>query len=107
MKNCELTEAELVTTNGCGSSHWALILFRIPKWVSKAFTRCCNFHDIDYQYQTGKADADDNLKNCMYYNAFHSPWYQKWVKLIIADLVYIAVTSKASNWAYNVFKVEK
>lgn len=41
MTQCEgLTQEQLSTTNGCGSSYWLAWIFRIPKFISKEFY-CC------------------------------------------------------------------
>ena len=97
----ELTKEELKCTNGCGSSYWLARLFRIPDFVSKAFTRCCNFHDRSYAKQENKNRADDELLDCWYYDAFHSPKWQRWWKLKLADLGYWAITSKLSDVCYR------
>lgn len=97
----ELSQEELASTNGCGSSYWLVSWARLPKWLLKKFTRCCNFHDLDYQYQRDKDQADDNLYNCCMYDAFHSPWWQKWIKIIITEIMYSLVTSKISNVCYK------
>jgi len=105
MNNCdELTPKQLKTTNGCGSSYWAVWIFRIPKWVSKAFFRCCNRHDIMYQYGMTKTDkemADDEIYNCMYYSAYHGPWYQRWIKTKTADFVYWCLNTKLSQKCFK------
>ena len=101
-KDCkELTIEQLKNTNGCGSSYPLLWIFRIPKWMSRAFYRCCNRHDLSYQNQEGKNSADDELYNCWMYNAYHSPWWQKHFKIKIAEIGYAAITSKLSNTAYK------
>lgn len=106
--NCkELTPKQLKTTDGCGSSSWFARPFRIPRWASKAFFRCCNRHDIRYQTEDEfeeKCRADDELLDCMYYNAYHSPWYQKWIKLKIADFVYWCLDTKISDWCFTAAK---
>jgi len=96
-----LTKEELKHTNGCGSSYWLARPFRIPDFVSKAFTRCCDFHDISYQNQEDKDRVDDELLDCWYYNAYHSPKGQRWWKLKLADLGYWAITSKLSGVCYR------
>jgi len=95
----ELTPEQLKITNGCGSSYWAVWIFRIPKWVSKQFWRCCNRHDL--HFQSGKSiiikwSADDELYNCMYYSAYHSPPWQKYWKLKLADFIYKCLGTKLS-----------
>ena len=100
----ELTEAQLSTTNGCGSSYPAAWIFRIPRWVSRAFFRCCNRHDIRYQLGVTlqhKWEADDELLDCMYYSAFHGPWYQKNAKLTLADFVYTCLRSRLSEKCFK------
>jgi len=96
----ELTPEELKTTNGCGSSYWVAWIFRIPKWLSKAFFRCCNRHDLGYQKGLTleqKQRHDDELLDCMYYSAFHGPWYQKGIKLKIADIAYWCLSTWLST----------
>lgn len=103
--NCtEVTKEQLKTTNGCGSSAWFAWPFRIPRWISKAFFRCCNRHDIRYQVGTTIANkwfADDELLDCMYYNAFHSPWWQRCIKIKVADLVYWCLGTTISKWCFK------
>jgi hypothetical protein len=109
MHKCkELTKSELRQTNGCGSSYWMARIFRIPKWISKHFTRCCNRHDLRYFNSYDKAFADDELYNCMYYNAFHSPRWQRWYKCKLADLTYWALSTRLATKCYNApFKMRK
>ncbi len=87
----EMTDLELQGTNGCGSSHWALFMFRIPEWLAPGFKRCCNRHDRRYQNAEDRAYADDELYDCWYYNAYHGPRWQRWYKLKIADIAYAAI----------------
>jgi hypothetical protein len=98
----EMTELELKDTNGCGSSHWALQFFRVPRWVSEGFFRCCNRHDRRYQNSEDKDFADDELYDCMMYSAMHSSG--TWWKVYVVEIVYIAITSKISNIAYAKYK---
>ncbi len=102
----ELTKEELQSTNGCGSGHWALRVFRIPTWISKAFARCCNRHDLRYKNLEDKDRADDELYDCWYYNAWHSPWYQKVWKIRLAELGYWCIKSEMSNLSYGRHKEE-
>jgi len=97
----ELSEEQLKTTNGCGSSYWMAWIFRVPKWVSKSFFRCCNRHDIKYQSKVEKAIADDELYDCMYYSAFHGPLWQKNIKITFADLIYLCLNTKMSNVCFK------
>lgn len=101
----ELTAAELVTTNGCGSSYWLARPFRIPRWISAAFFRCCNRHDIRYQFDTltiRKERADDELFDCMYYAAFHGPAWKRPILLALADLTYWCLGTWLSNLCFKV-----
>ena len=104
INNCLLTKEQLKTTNGCGSSYFLARPFRIPKWISKSFFNCCNFHDVGYTNNTvliNKWEADDNLLNCMYYSAFHSSWWQKRIKLKVADFVYFCLSTKLSDKCFE------
>ena len=94
----------MLKPNGCGSSHWALLIFRIPRWISEDFFDCCNKHDTAYQNQEDKKRADDNLYNCMYKSAYLDFGFKKWIKLKIADIIYWCLNTKLSNLAYNQFK---
>lgn len=102
---CEgISKEELKLSNGCGSSFWLAYVFRIPKWLSHAFFCCCSTHDI--LYQLGKTIkekhvADDTLYDCMMYSAFHSPPHQKKLKILLAELVYWALSTKLSDIAYQ------
>ncbi len=100
----ELTKRELKSTNGCGSSFVLAWPFRIPRWISKAFTRCCNRHDLRYQRRKDKAFADDELLDCMYYDAYHSNRWQKWYKLKLADFTYKCLNTKLSQKCYDAAK---
>ena len=101
----ELTPQELKITNGCGSSFIFARPFRIPKWISRQFWRCCNRHDIRYQRGVDpveKAMADDELLDCMYYSAFHGPWWNRWILLTVADLTYWCLGTWLSDWCFHV-----
>ncbi len=97
----ELTLEELKGTNGCGSSHWLLQVFRIPKWLSKGLFRCCNRHDLRYGNLEDKAFADDELYDCWMYVCMHSGWFKRLWMYPVIEAGYAAVTSKASELAYN------
>jgi hypothetical protein len=101
MSECEgITDDELKTTNGCGSSYWLAWIFRIPKFISHNFFCCCAFHDLKFQHNNKieeKHKADDALYDCMYYSAYRSPIWQKWIKTKIADLTYWALSTKLSD----------
>ena len=105
MRQCkELTENERKTTNGCGSSYWLAWPFRIPKFVSKSFYCACCCHDIAYSKGRTIEDkhrADDNLKDDMYYSAYRSNRFQKYIKLRVADLVYWCLSSKLSDKCFK------
>lgn len=101
MINCELTPAEQKTVNGCGSSYWLASIFRIPSWASKKLTKCCDRHDIRYQHHENKQDADWELYNCMYYSAYHSPPWQKWIKIKLADLTFRCLNTELSQTCYR------
>ena len=96
----ELTKEELKTTNGCGSSYWVAWIFRIPKWLSRMFWRCCNRHDV--KYQAGKSigtkqRADDELYDCMYYSAYHGPRWKRRLLLALADFTNWCLSTKLSD----------
>ena len=95
--NCSpLTAAELKSTNGCGSSYLLLAWARIPF----LFRHCCDRHDLRYQRAEDKDRADDEMLDCMYYAAYHGPRWSRGLKLIVADLAYLAITSSLSNICY-------
>ena len=114
----ELIPEQLVTTNGCGSSYWAAWVFRIPRWMSAPFTRCCDRHDIRYQEGDYTLDADpagegrsyvklitkehhdDELYNCWYYAAFQGPKWKRGVLLRMADIGYWMLNSRLSDACY-------
>lgn len=102
---CEgISKEELNTTNGCGSSFWLLWIFRIPKWVSYRIWCRCNCHDTKFSKGKTLEDkyrADDNLYDGIYYDAFHSPPHQKKLKILLAELVYWALSTKLSDIAYQ------
>jgi len=103
--NCKgLTEKQMKAGNGCGSSYWLAWIFRIPKWVSKDFYCACQCHDAAYQAHKGlfeKWQDDDMLLDNMYYSAFHSPWWQKWIKLKTADFVYWCLSTSLSDYCFQ------
>jgi hypothetical protein len=101
----ELTSAELSTTNGCGSSYILARPFKIPRWVSNQFFRCCNRHDIIYQREsdtTSKHFADDELYNCMYYAAFHGPAWKRPFLTRLADITYWCLNTWLSRICFSV-----
>lgn len=105
-----LTQEQLNISNGCGSSFWLAYIFRIPKFISQEFYCCCNFHDVNFINGTTiqeKQIADDKLYDCLYYSAYHSPNWQKWFKIKIADLVYWCLSTKLSDIAYEKAKPKK
>lgn len=96
-----ITKRMLKNVNGCGSSFPPAYIFRIPKWVSRAFTKCCNMHDVRYQAQLKKELADDLLYNCMYYSAFQTTGLKRYIKIKIADFVYWCLNTKLSEMCYS------
>ena len=101
---CEgVTEKQMQAGNGCGSSYWLAWLFRIPKWVSHDFYCACQCHDAGYQAHKTllkKFMDDDLLFDNMYYSAFHSPGWQKWIKIKVADFVYWCLSTKLSDYCF-------
>jgi len=106
----DLTQEHLKLVNGCGSSFWLAYPFRIPKFISKDFWCACNCHDINYQNVStldDKYQADDKLYDDMYYSAFHSPIWQKYLKIKIADFVYWCLSTKLSQICFEKAKPKK
>lgn len=108
MNGCTLTQEQLKTTNGCGSSFFLARFFRIPKWVSSMFWKCCNRHDIRYQegmFLEEKQRADDELLDCMYYSAYHGKRWKRWFLLKIADITYWCLSTRLSDMCFSTAKV--
>lgn len=105
-----LTDEQLKTTNGCGSSAWFAKPFRLPKWLvdPKIHCACCN-HDIVYQDKAKtspfqKSIADAQLYNAIVDDAMGSGWIAKNFKLAVAEIVYHALKSKISWWCWKAAK---
>lgn len=106
MSQCPgITEEQLKTTNGCGSSAWYAWIFRIPKWFSHDFWCYCNTHDIIYQDPAlrslvFKFRADDALINAMYDSAFLGSIWLRYPRYLIATLTWYALSTKVSEWCW-------
>jgi len=102
MRQCsDITEEDLATTNGCGSSYWLVWVFRIPKFISKSLYCCCGCHDMQYQRQIDKVVVDLELIACVRNSALSSPCWQKHMKWIAGDLMYFALNTKLSQSCYR------
>ena len=111
MSECPgLTDEQLKTTNGCGSSAWFARPFRLPKWLVGQKIHCaCNVHDLAYQDITNttrlyKRFADTQLYNAIVDDAMGSRWIMRHFKLAIAEIVYHALKSKISWWCWKAAK---
>lgn len=90
--------------NGCGSSFILAWPFRIPKWVNKQFTTCCNRHDLYYMYQMPKDLADDILYNCWYEEAYQHKGLKRKLLCKLADFGYWCLNTKLSEMCYEAGK---
>lgn len=107
MSECpDITDKQLATTNGCGSSAWYAWIFRIPKWVSKDFYCACAEHDIMYQSSPlrgmiFKHYVDRKLYNTMYRAAYNEAnFIKRWVLLFCAKTTQAALNTKISLWCW-------
>lgn len=113
MRECEgITDKQLQTTNGCGSSAWFAWVFRLPKWIIPHDIWCaCNCHDIIYQDATkvsllDKREADDMLYDAIYYSAYNGSIYLRDIKIVIAEIVYYCLNTWLSELCWNMAKNE-
>lgn len=102
MSECPgITEEEMKTTNGCGSSYWLAYIFRIPKWFSHPIWCACNKHDIKFQNCTTldeKKIADLELIAAIEWDGYNDPRpFMRWLKLKIAEKVEWCLNTKLSE----------
>ena len=99
-----ISDADLATTNGCGSSYWLAWIFRIPKWFSHEFYCACAEHDLLYQegvFLHDKIFADNLLITKLYESAINDPnILRAWIKFIVVDVVAFALSTKLSELCF-------
>lgn len=106
-----ISEEELKTTNGCGSSYWIAWLFRIPKWFSHEFYCACCKHDLKFQREVSlqeKRKADTMLIQELCDSArLDSNLIRARIKWFLIDIVIVLLDTKVSEWCFYKAKPKK
>ena len=105
----DLTDKQKKKVNGCGSSFWLAVLFRLPRCLFPLISRACDCHDIGYQ-ETGlnlaeKWALDAQLVEDIREVARRSSNpFVRWWKFRISDLVEWALDTKLSEMCWRAAK---
>ncbi|MBF0414121.1 MAG: hypothetical protein HQK70_15630 [Desulfamplus sp.] len=99
-----ISDADLATTNGCGSSYWLAWIFRIPKWFSHEFYCACAEHDILYQegvWLSDKIFADNLLISKLYESAINdNSFIRAEIKFLVIEIIAFALSTKLSELCF-------
>lgn len=100
-----ITDEQLATTNGCGSSYWLFAWLRLPRWYSERLYCACCKHDLRYQDVESldlrfKRFADIVLIKSAMKDAINSPSCIRWLKIAVVDLMRYFLSTKASEWCW-------
>ncbi len=104
----DFSQEQIKSANGCGSSFWLAMPFRLPRLLFPGISKACDCHDIGYS-ETGpeieeKWALDAQLVEDIRVIARRSGWFMRRVKLKIADLVEYALDTKLSEKCWRAAK---